>query len=175
MFKTNAPVHTNRGTASRRGVRRPSEYGTKLQEKQKVKDVYELREAALRNYLAKFQRRHKSKGESLNGSFLAYLEQRLDNVLYRLGAGVSRRAARQCVAHGKVKVNGRRVTLPSYWLRVGDQLDLKGVIFSEEGVVPAWLKLDKKRGKAVVVRLPNSNEVEPDIDEKTVFEYYSKW
>lgn len=174
MFKTNAPVHANRGTASRRGVRKPSEYGTKLQEKQKVKDIYELREAALRTYLGKFQKKHKSKGESLGGSFLAYLEQRLDNALYRLGAAASRRAARQFIAHGKIKVNERGVTLPSFWLRAGDRIDLKGATFSEEVVVPAWLKLDKKKGRAVVARLPDNNEVEPDIDERLIFEYYSK-
>lgn len=176
MFKNiDKPVHVNRGTATRRGVRRPSEYGLKLREKQKVKEVYHLGEATLRAGLAKFKKKQKKKGQDFTGSFLAFLERRLDNVLYRLGAAASRRAARQHISHGRIKVNGRRVTLPSYRLRVGDRLDLKAATFSEEVMVPAWLKLDKKKGTAVIVRLPEGREVEPDIDERMVFEYYSKW
>jgi small subunit ribosomal protein S4 len=166
MLKTNSPsVKVNKATSGRRGSRRPSEYGLKLREKQKVKEVYQLGETTLRASLARCR----------PASLLAFLERRLDNALYRLGAVASRRAARQFVAHGRVKVNGRRVTVPSYLLRAGDKLDLEGVTFVEEVVVPGWLKLDKKRGKAVVWRLPESNEVEPDIDERLVFEYYAKW
>lgn len=176
MLKTNErPVHVNRGTATRRGVKRPSEYGIKLREKQKVKEVYHLGESTLRACLAKFQKKQKKKGRDFTGSLLAFLERRLDNTLYRLGAAASRRAARQYIFHGKVRVNGRRVTVPSFWLRVGDRIGLRGANFSEDVVVPAWLKLDKKKGTAAVSRLPESNEVEPDIDERMVFDYYSKW
>lgn len=166
MLKNSSPsVKVNKATSGRRRSRRPSEYGLKLREKQKVKEVYQLGETTLRASLAKCRR----------GSLLAFLERRLDNALYRLGAVTSRRAARQFVSHGRVKVNGRRVSVPSYLLRAGDKLDLEGATLNEEVVVPGWLKLDKKRGKVVVGRWPASDEVEPDIDERLVFEYYAKW
>lgn len=170
------PLATNRAVVSRRRRRRLSDYGTKLREKQKVKETYEMREGSLQAAFQRFQRlaKHCQAGD-VPTSFLAFLERRLDNALCRLGAVASRRAAHQLITHGRVKINGRRVTTPSFWLKAGDQIYLRRVDFSEEVVVPAWLKLDKKKGEATVLRLPGPSEVEPDIDESLVFEYYSRW
>lgn len=172
--KIEPPVRSNKAVSSRRGVRRPSEFALKLWEKQKVKDAYGLREARLRNCLKKFQRENKKKERLGDLLFLAFLERGLDNAVYRLGVVSSRRAARQLVAHGKIVVNGCRVYSPSFRLKTGDRIEIRGADFSKEAIVPSWLGVDRKKKQAVVLRLPAGEEVEPDIDEKLVIEYYSR-
>ncbi|WDT72345.1 MAG: 30S ribosomal protein S4 [Candidatus Manganitrophus sp.] len=104
-----------------RGVRRPTEYARQLREKQKVKDIYGVREAQFRRYVAEAQR----SGEPLGRALLEMLERRLDNVVYRLGLARTRLMARQMIAHQHVLVNDETVTISSYLVSPGEKIDLK--------------------------------------------------
>lgn len=159
----------NLAVKSRRGMRRPSEYALRLREARKIKQAYLVRERQVQHYVETFRRLKKAGVLSL----LTLLERRLDSLLYRLGAA-SRASAKQIIKHGKIKINGRRVYTSSLLVKVNDRLSLSGVYLSEETVVPGWLKLDRKKMEAEVVRLPENTEIEPDIDETLALEYYSR-
>lgn len=160
--------------------RRPlSEYGLQLQEKQKIRFTYGVSEKSLRRI---FSRSAKSKGVT-NEMMLALLEKRLDNVIYRLGLAPSRSVARQLASHGHFLVNGRKTTIPSYELKVGDVISIrpqsqKHPLFQELPVIlkkydaPVWLKLDVDKLEGKVVMQPK--EFEMSFNVNLVVDYYSK-
>ncbi|MCA9406123.1 MAG: 30S ribosomal protein S4 [Candidatus Omnitrophica bacterium] len=158
-----------------------SDYGLQLREKQKVKRIYGVLERQFRRYYEKAAR---SKG--VTGSFLLQLlERRLDNVIYRLGFATTRPQARQIVSHGMVQVNGRRVNIPSFLVKEGEEITLAikdkskkyidgNIEANEERPVPAWLNVDVKNYKATVVKLPQRDDVQFPINEQLIVELYSK-
>jgi len=158
-------------------TRRQSDYGRQLREKQKVKRIYGLSERHLKNY---FQKAFKLKQATTEALF-QMLESRLDNVIYRLGFAPSRSLARQLVLHKHVLVDGKKVNIPSYQLKseqtvsLGDKalalLIIKKAL-AEKTKTPDWLK--KKAAVGQIVRLPKRDEIESDIDDQLIVEYYSR-
>ncbi len=168
------------GQHGRRYVKE-TEYSVRLREKQKAKQIYGVLEKQFRNYYAKAAREKGVTGDNL----LRMLECRLDNVVYRLGLVPARREARQMVTHGLFAVNGRRVDVPSYLVRQGDEVSLTAAgqrVFvakleagqAIEGEVAPWLELNTKDIKATVKSLPTREEIPIDIKEQLIVEFYSK-
>ncbi|MEI0494195.1 30S ribosomal protein S4 [Brachyspira intermedia] len=168
------------GPANRK-MKQLSEYGIQMREKQKVKRIYGVLEKQFRNYYHEAIRVAGVSGENL----LRLLELRLDNVVYRLGLAKSRNQARQFVAHGFISVNGKRITVPSYCVKVGDKVSIteRGNAVAEvktivEGLkseyVPAWLSLDLSNKTGEIVTLPIREHIEYPINEQLIIEYYSK-
>lgn len=156
-------------------------YGLQLREKQKVKRIYGVLERQFRNTFHEADRLRGVTGENL----LALLEKRLDNVVFRLGFASSRKQARQWVSHGHIRVNGRRVTIPNFRVKVGDEVtlspDLTKNVFLQAAVesssgrgVPEWLRLDAENLKGSVVREPQRTDVTYPIEEQLIVELYSK-
>ena len=156
-------------------------YGLQLREKQKVKRIYGVLERQFRLYFKKAAKRKGITGELL----LQFLELRLDNVVYRLGFATSRSQARQFVRHGHLTVNGRKVNIPSYLVKKGDEIAIRQkstknpfILSSLEEVagrgVPSWLNLDKAGLKGQIVELPRRDEIAIPIEESLVVELYSK-
>ncbi len=158
-----------------------SEFGVQLQEKQKVKRSYGLRERQFRKY---FEAASKSKGET-SAILARILETRLDNVVFRLGFSSSRSMARQMVGHGHFTVNGRRVDVPSILVKKGDAIairpqssskkvftDLRAILKKHEP--PAWLFLDKEQLKGRVEKIPGYDEIEMPFNLQLITEFYSK-
>ena len=161
--------------------RKFTEYGLGLIEKQKLKYYYGLMERQFRGVYEKALRRRGVTGEQM----LQILETRLDNVVYHLGFGTTRASARQLVGHGHVQVNGRKVDISSYALRVNDvitiknhtvsrQLATKNLEGSTSRAVPDWLSLSKDEFKGVVMRIPTREEIQPIANEQAVVEFYSR-
>lgn len=163
--------------------RRLSDYGIQLKEKQKARLVYGVMERQFRNYVKKATKMNGIAGENL----LSLLESRLDNVVFRLGYGRSRAQSRQMVGHGHFLVNGIRVDIPSYIVRLGDKVEItekskKSEMYKiievdeelEERGVPAWLKSDKKQGSGDVIGKPEADDVEIGIQTRLIIEYYSR-
>ena len=161
--------------------RKQTDYGLGLMEKQKLRYYYGLMERQFRGVYEKALRRRGVTGEQM----LQILETRLDNIVYHLGFGTSRAAARQMVSHGHVQVNGRKVSVPSYGLRVNDvvtvkdrtvsrQLATKSMEVSTSRAVPEWLSLSKEEFKGVVMRIPTRDEINPIANEQAVVEFYSR-
>jgi small subunit ribosomal protein S4 len=162
-----------------RGRIKQSEYLLQLREKQKARRYYGILEKQFRNYYEKASRQSGITGEAL----LRMLELRLDNVVYRLGFAASRAQARQLIRHGHFHVNGRRVNIPSYQLRVGDIVSLKPSSPVEKVVrdatdltasVPAWLQADHDNLSAKVLKLPEREEIDAPVAEQLIVELYSK-
>jgi small subunit ribosomal protein S4 len=154
-----------------------TEYSVRLKEKQKARRIYGIMEKQFRIYYAKAARQRGVTGENL----LRMLETRLDNVIYRLNLVSSRREARQMVSHGHVAVNGRRVDIPSYLVKKGDEITLtaRGTnMFKEravgEGELPLWLDLNEKTMKAKIKEIPNREDIPVDLKEQLIVEFYSK-
>lgn len=156
-------------------------YGQQLREKQKVKRTYGVLERQFRRYFQRAARRKGVTGQML----LQMLERRLDNVVYRLGFGGSRSHARQLVMHGHIRLNGRKVTIPSYLVSPGDEVSLRdrsrknvGILAAVEDVagrgVPAWLTLDRENLTGRVAELPSREEIKIPIEESLIVELYSK-
>ena len=161
--------------------RKFTEYGLGLIEKQKLKYFYGLLERQFRGVYEKALRRRGVTGEQM----LQILETRLDNVVFHLGFGTTRASARQLVCHGHVQVNGRKVDIASYALRVNDvitvknhtvsrQLATKNLEGSTSRSVPDWLSLSKDEFKGVVMRIPTRDEIQPIANEQAVVEFYSR-
>ena len=161
--------------------RKTTDYGLGLIEKQKLRYYYGLMERQFRGVYEKALKRRGVTGEQM----LQILETRLDNVVYHLGLGTTRAAARQMVAHGHVTVNGRKVNVPSFALRVNDtvvvkannvsrQLATKNLELSTSRAVPDWLSLNKEEFKGVVMRIPTRDEINPIANEQAVVEFYSR-
>ena len=159
-----------------------SEYATQLTEKQKVKFVYGIQEKQFRNYYDKAARHEGNTGDSL----LSLVERRLDNVVYRLGFAMTRRQARQLVSHAHFTVNGKKVNIPSYLVRVGDVIEVKETsrssvkfkrLLGEDApvvLVPAWLDRQKDALRGTVTRMPVREDVDMPIEEHLIVELYSK-
>ena len=166
------------GPKSRRKL---TDYGMGLVEKQKLRYYYGLMEKQFRGVYEKALKRRGVTGEQM----LQILETRLDNVVFHLGFGTTRAAARQMVNHGHITVNGRKVSIPSYALKVNDvvlaknntvsrQLATKGMEVSTSRVVPDWISLSKEEFKGVVMRVPTRDEINPIANEQAVVEFYSR-
>ena len=164
-----------------RANRKVSEYGMQLREKQKAKFIYGVLEKPFRNYYKKADLMKGQTGENL----MVLLERRLDNIVFRLGFARTRREARQLVTHGHFNVNGQRVDIPSYRVKVGDVIELgenskKSDKFKEiaEGtkgrVIPLWLEANKEAASAKVVRMPVKDDLDYEVDETFIVELYSK-
>jgi small subunit ribosomal protein S4 len=159
-----------------------SDYAIQLREKQKVKRLYGVLEKQFRNYFEKADRKEGVTGEIL----LQLLETRLDNVVYRLGFAPSRRMAREIVNHGHFTVNGKKVNVPSYQVKVGDEIGVRKEsmntrYFKEmiQDIVnaanrPAWVKMDPKKLVGSLVAIPAREELDPEIQESLIVELYSK-
>ena len=161
--------------------RKNTDYALGLIEKQKLRYYYGLMERQFRGVYERALRRRGVTGETM----LQILETRLDNVVFHLGFGSTRAAARQLVCHGHVKVNGRKVNIPSYALRVNDVIEVKDTTVSRQmatksleastsRAVPDWLTLDKEAFKGVVMRVPTRDEIQPIANEQAVVEFYSR-
>lgn len=161
--------------------KKTSEYGIQLREKQKARRIYGVLETQFRNYFEKAERQKGVTGENL----LRLLELRLDNVVYRLGFANSRVEARQLVRHGHFTVNGRRVNIPSFMVRVGEQIGIsesskKSPKISEiselaaHKTVPAWLEMDKDALVGKVMALPAREDIDVPIQEHLIVELYSR-
>src|SRR3954469_20152627 len=161
--------------------RKHTDYGLGLIEKQKLRYYYGLMEKQFRGVYEKALRRRGVTGEQM----LQILETRLDNVVFHLGFGNTRSQARQMVCHGHVKVNGRKVNIPSYALKVNDAIEVKDTNASKQmatrslesstsRMVPDWLLLDKAAMKGTVMRVPTRDEIQPIANEQAVVEFYSR-
>ena len=161
--------------------RKHTDYGLGLIEKQKLRYFYGLMERQFRGVYERALRRRGVTGEQM----LQILETRLDNVVYHLGFALTRAAARQMVNHGHIKVNGRKVNVPSFALKVNDlvevressvsrQLASKNLELSTSKVVPAWLALNKDAFKGSVLRIPTREDIQPIANEQAVVEFYSR-
>jgi small subunit ribosomal protein S4 len=161
--------------------KRPSDYGLQLREKQKLRRIYGVQEQQFRNYYDEASRHKGSTGEDL----LKLLESRLDNVVYRMGFGVSRSEARQLVRHNAVAVNGKRVNIPSFGVRPNDaieiaqgakeQLRIKAALeAAEQRGIPEWLDVDAKAMKGIFKAAPERNDLPSEINESLVVALYSK-
>ena len=161
--------------------RKTTEYGEGLNEKQKLRYYYGLMEQQFRGVYEKAKNRRGVTGETM----LQILETRLDNVVFHLGFGNTRAAARQMVNHGHITVNGRKAAIASFALKVNDvivvknhnvsrQLATKGLEVSASRAVPDWLSLDKEGFKGTVMRIPTRDEIQPIANEQAVVEFYSR-
>jgi small subunit ribosomal protein S4 len=164
----------------RRGGRL-SDYGVQLREKQKLRKIYGILEKQFRSYYAEADRLKGVTGENL----LQLLESRLDNVVYRMGIGVSRSESRQLVRHNSITVNGNRVNIPSYQIKPGDQvavaeasknqLRVKAASeAAEERGFPEWVEVDIKKLTGTFKNKPQRDDLPPTINESLIVELYSK-
>jgi small subunit ribosomal protein S4 len=158
-----------------------SEYGTQLREKQKCKRIYGVLETQFRNYFEKADKISGITGDNL----LRLLETRLDNVVYRMGLGRSRTEARQVVRHKHITVNGIRVNIPSYQVKVGDVIEIKEnkktmqrykdvLEVTASRLVPEWISVDHENLKGTVNGFPTREQIDIPVHETLIIELYSK-
>ena len=159
--------------------KKPSEYAIHLSEKQKIRFTYLVSEKQFAKYYIEAARRSGVTGTIL----LQLLESRLDNVLFRAGLGITRKQTRQIVNHGHVLVNDRKVDIPSYLVKPGDVITIKSKSSAflksvtemiDLACAPAWMTIDKDALKITFDRIPEREELDPEIKEQLVIEYYSK-
>ena len=160
--------------------KKKSEYAIQLNEKQKVKFVYGILEKQFRMYYEKASAMSGKTGENL----LTLVERRLDNVVYRCGFGSSRAQARQLVRHGHIRVNGKKVNIPSFLVNVGDVITIrektaesdyfKGLREGTGKVMPSWLTIDAQNLKATVDAMPKREDIDLTIQENLIVELYSR-
>jgi len=162
-------------------MRKLSDYGVQLREKQKMRRIYGISERQFRLYVREAIRRPGVTGENL----LQLLEMRLDNVVYRLGLAASRPQARQFVSHGHMLVNGRRVNIPSYQLRPHDVIEvhegarkipplIAAIEASGGRALPPWLEFDANEMRGTVLSTPVRDEIDTDVQESLIVEFYSR-
>jgi small subunit ribosomal protein S4 len=165
------------GQHGARNRRKLSEYGVQLKEKQKVKFLYGI----LENQLHRLYKQASSNPTATGAALISLLERRLDNVVYRLGYAPTRASARQLVNHGHVLVNGNKMDIPSYQVKVDDLILLKDSgknipyikeLFDEAPSIPEWL--DRQGPAGTVKRLPVRSDVVESIDEQLIIEFYSR-
>ena len=165
----------------KRANRKVSEYGLQLREKQKAKFIYGVLEKPFRNYYTKAEKMEGQTGENM----MILLERRLDNVVFRMGFGRTRRETRQMVDHKHILVNGKCVNIPSYLVKAGDVIEVKEKAKSSQRykdalevtagrLVPAWLDVDQENLKGVVKELPTRDEIDVPVNEMLIVELYSK-
>lgn len=165
----------------KRANRKLSEYGNQLKEKQKAKFIYGVLEKPFRNYYAKASRMRGQVGENL----MILLERRLDNVVFRMGFGRTRRETRQIVDHKHVLVNGKCINIPSYLVKAGDVIEIRESVKSSARykeiaeqtggrMTPSWLEADLDALKGNIKALPTREEIDVPVDELLIVELYSK-
>ena len=165
----------------KRANRKVSEYGLQLREKQKAKFIYGVLEKPFRNYYKKACRMSGQSGENL----MILLETRLDNVLFRMGFGRTRKETRQIIDHKHVLVNGKCVNIPSYLVKAGDVIEIKEKFKSSQRykdilevtagrMVPAWLDVDQENLRGTVKEMPTRDEIDVPVNEVLIVELYSK-
>lgn len=170
---------SNRNT--KKGNKKISEYGLQLREKQKAKFIYGVLEKPFHNYYLKAERQSGQSGENL----MILLERRLDNVLFRMGLGRTRKETRQIVDHKHVLVNGKCVNIPSYLVKAGDVIEIKekhkgdqrykNILEVTGGrLVPAWVEFDQENLKGSIKALPTREEIDVPVNEMLIVELYSK-
>jgi len=177
------PVVLGVNKSSKRGPRpnankKPTEYAVQLREKQKAKFIYNVMEKQFRKIYEEAARKLGVTGLTL----IEYLERRLENVVYRLGFAKTRRQARQIVSHGHVAVNGRRVNIASYRVKVGDVISIiensknLDIIKTsvEDATVPVWLELDRAAFSGKVLQNPTKDDLDFDLNESLIVEFYSR-
>ena len=161
------------------GRRKMSDYGLQLREKQRAKFIYGVLEKQFRNTFEKASRKSGMTGENL----LIMLEERLDNVVFRMGLCTTRREARQLVTHGQYTVNGKKVNIPSYLVKPGDVIKVKeksqnSPKFKEikemEVGIPGWLSVDREKLEGTVLAEPTRDQIDTPIEEHLIVELYSK-
>ena len=160
--------------------KKQSQYGIQLREKQKARRAYGVLEGQFRGYFQQASRMKGVTGENL----LTLLERRLDNVVYRLGMGDSRAHARQLVTHGHIRVNGKKVNIPSFRVKLNDEITVRSGSQSmenmkqlrEEGnrMVPKWLSLDHENLVGKVIAMPQRDDIDLTIEEHQIVELYSR-
>ena len=165
----------------KRANRKVSEYGLQLREKQKAKFIYGVLEKPFRNYYTKAEKMEGQTGENMT----ILLERRLDNVVFRMGFGRTRRETRQMVDHKHILVNGKCVNIPSYLVKAGDVIEVKEKAKSSQRykdalevtagrLVPAWLDVDQENLRGTVKEMPTRDEIDVPVNEMLIVELYSK-
>ena len=165
----------------KRANRKVSEYGLQLREKQKAKFIYGVLEKPFRNYYTKAEKMEGQTGENM----MILLERRLDNVVFRMGFGRTRRETRQMVDHKHILVNGKCVNIPSYLVKAGDVFEVKEKAKSSQRykdalevtagrLVPAWLDVDQENLRGTVKEMPSRDEIDVPVNEMLIVELYSK-
>ncbi|HET6383126.1 MAG TPA: 30S ribosomal protein S4 [Armatimonadota bacterium] len=181
---------TNKCAIERRNVppgqhgqtrKKATDYALQLREKQKAKRIYGTREGQFRNL---FNDAVTKKGVITGEHLLQLLERRLDNVVYRLGMAASRSEARQLVTHRHFRVNSQRVNVPSYVVKTGDVVTadessktiqpIQSAVRSFSGRIPSWLEFDPTELKGVIARMPNREDIDTQVQEQLIVEYYSR-
>ena len=161
------------------GRKKASEYNIQLREKQKVRRAYGLLEKQFHAYYEEAERMKGVAGENM----LTLLEKRLDNVVYRMGIGSSRAQSRQIVNHGHITVNGKTVDIPSYQVKLGDEIAVKenkadNALFKElrgaKIVMPKWVEFDTETFKGKIIDNPKRDDIDLNINEQLIIELYSK-
>lgn len=159
--------------------RKPSNYSVQLTEKQKVRFMYGISEKQFKKLVNESGKMKGVHGENL----LILLESRLDNIVYRIGFATTRRGARQLVNHGHILVNGKKVDIPSYRVKVGDVITLKETSMNHPGVLASleamnkrvdYISFDANKKEATYVRYPERSELNADINEALIVEFYSR-
>jgi small subunit ribosomal protein S4 len=157
-----------------------SEYGLQLAEKQKLRHMYGMNERQFKNL---FIASSKIKEGKHGANFMILLECRLDNVIYRLGFATTRRAARQLVNHGHITVDGKRVDIPSFRVKVGQMIAVreksKNISVIKEAIEalmhrPSFISFDVEKLEGSLTRLPNRDEINPEVNEALIVEFYNK-
>ena len=188
LFLKGSRCYTDKCSVTRRnyapgdhgqGRKKISEYGTQLREKQKTKAFYGVGEKQFRKYFEMAENKKGITGENL----LQILESRLDNVVYRLGFGVSRAQARQFVNHGHFDVNGKKVDIASYLVKAGDVISVREIKKDNKTIkenleierpIPEWLEKDVEKMQGKVLRLASRSDVDIPVEEHLIVELYSK-
>ena len=161
------------------GRKKVTEYGRQLREKQKLKRTYGLLEKQMRAYYEEAERLNGVTGETM----LSLIERRLDNVVYRMGIGASRDEARQIVSHGHICVNGKRVNIPSYEVKAGDEISIKEnkrslemfkTLKEVKVVLPKWVEFDATKLSGKILDLPKRDDIDLAIEEHLIVELYSR-
>ncbi|MFH0864055.1 MAG: 30S ribosomal protein S4 [Candidatus Gottesmanbacteria bacterium] len=166
------------GMHGQKRKRKPSEFSIQLREKQKARRIYGVLERQFRRYFNSALKKKGTTGEAL----LQTLETRLDNIVYRLALVPTRAAARQLVSHGHVSVNGQKVNIPSYIVRINDVINISDkaskipaiakMLEDKNPHLPVWLERKGPAGK--IIKIPTRSEIETDINEQLIVEYYSR-
>jgi small subunit ribosomal protein S4 len=161
--------------------RKQSDYGIGLAEKQKLRYQYGLLERQFRRMFEIARKKRGVTGETL----LQLLETRLDNVVYRIGLATTRPFARQLVNHGHIRVNGRKVSTPSFNVKAGDVVEIRGTAVTQQLVnkslesaqirpVPAWISFNRDAVRAQIQRMPTRDDIQPIVSEQLIVEFYSR-
>ena len=183
-FSEKCPIENRNFAPGQHGKDRKAKivgYGLQLREKQKAKRIYFTNEGQFRNYYEKASNASGVTGELL----LQSLERRLDNVVFRLGFGTSRRQARQVVRHGHIAVNGRKVDIPSYQVKTGDEISVRenakklpvitaAVEYTSHQPSPNWLEVNRENLSGRVTALPKREDINLPVNEQLIVELYSK-